>query len=344
MLCKLTIIVISVFFYVSSSAAAEQKNSEDLKQLNSEVIATMEGNQATLDSIRTMQAVITKSSSHSFPGKKGYSLEEKHKIVYDGDHFRKDQLKTRFRGEDEYRGYERSLPVGLVNIDSAQSNIDYFPPNNRVFIRPPRLGDGYKIRENDLLKYQSARGATLKENILASAKNGYYFTMSTEVLNGENCFLLTCDYTNPESTLKIWVVPSKGYCIKKVQDISKGKVDDEYTTTLKEYSPGIWWFDSVQARRTTGKETVVGRLSVDSLKFNEPIDPDVFTVWGLDITSQTRITDEIKGITSTLALDDVKKEAANPTNLLSKILITGLGLLGLIAVVFLGVFIKGRKV
>ncbi len=337
------LVVIGVLLYVSNSTIAEQASAGDLSRLSADALSAMEGNQATLDAIRTMQAIITKSSSHSFPDEKSYSLEEKHKIIYDGEHFRKDQLETRFRGADEYKGYERALPIGLVDIDSAKSNIDYFPPNNRVFVRPPRWSDGYKIRENDLLRYQSARNATLKENILASAKNGYYFTATSDTVDRDDCVLLTCDYTNPESTLKIWVVPSKGYCIKKVQDGSKGKVDYEYTTILKEYSPGIWWFDIVQARKTTLWETIVSRLSVDSLTFNEPIDPEIFTVWGIDVSPETKITDEIQGTTYTLAIDDSKDTSVNPISYLNRMLVVWLGVLALAALVFLIALIKGKK-
>ena len=344
MLCRTFLLMIGVLFYVSSSTAAEQAVSEDPGKLSSEVFSAMEGNQATLDSVRTMQATLTKSSTHSFPDSKSYRIDEKLRIIYDGDHFRKDQLETRFRGADEYRKYARALRVGQVDIDSAESNIDYIPSSNMVFIRPPRWSDRYKIRENGLLRYQSARWATLKRNILASVENGYYFTANSETVDGEDCILLTCDYTNPESTLKIWVVPSKGYCIKKVQDGSKGKVDYEYTTILKEYSPGIWWFDTVQVKEASVRETITSNLSIDSLTFNEPVDPNIFTVWDIDITSDTKIWDEMQSKMYTLAIGDAKDEAANPTGSSSKMIIVGLGILVLAAMAFLSIFIKSKKV
>jgi len=335
--------MIGVLFYVCGSTAAEQAVSEDSGKLSSEVLSAMEGNQATLDSVLTMQAVITETSTHSFPIMKGYRIEEKHRIIYDGAHFRKDKLETKFTGGKEYRGYAEALRVGRVDIDSAESNIDYIPSNDMVFIRPPRRSNHYKIRTNDLLKYQSARSATLKENILASARNGYYFTARGDTVDGDDCILLTCDYTKTGSTLKIWIVPSKGYCIKKMQDGSKSKVDNEYTTILREYSPGMWWFDSVQARRNTGKETVVSKLSVDSLTFNELVDPEIFTVWGMDISSKTKIWDEMQSTMRTLAINDAKDEASNPTASSSKMIIVGLGILFLAAITFIGILIKGKK-
>jgi hypothetical protein len=344
MLCRTSLFVIGILFYVSSSTTAEQSAGGDMSKLSIEVISAMEGNQATLDSIRTLQATLTKNSTHSFPDKKGYQLLEKYRIIYDGDHFRKDQLETKLTGGKEYRKYAEALRVGQIDIDSAESGIDYIPSNDMVFIRPPRWNNNYKIRTNDLLKYQSARGATLKENIQASARNGYYFTARSEAVDGDDCVLLTCDYANPESTLKIWVVPSKGYCIKKMQDGSKSKVDDEYTTILKEYSPGMWWFESVRARKTFSLETVVSQLSVNSLTFNEPVAQGVFTVWGMDISSKTKIRDEMQDKMYTLAIDDAKDTVANTTGSAGKILVLGLGILALAAVVFLGTFIRGRRV
>lgn len=344
MLCRSSLFVIGVLFYVGGSAAAEQGVSEDSGKLSSEVISAMEGNQANLDSVLTMQAVITKSSTHSFPDSKSYRIDEKLRVIYDGDHFRKDQLETKFTGGKEYRKYAEAVTVGRVDIDSVESNIDYIPSNNMVFIRPPRWSDRYKIRENDLLRYQSARRATLKRNILESVENGYYFTAKSETVDGEDCILLTCDYTNPESTLKIWIVPSKGYCIKKVQDSSKGKVDYEYTTILKEYSPGIWWFDTVQVKEASVRETIVSDLSVDSLTFNEPINPNIFSVWDLDITSETKIWDEMQSEMYTLAIGDSKDKVANPTGSPSKMMVVGLGILVLAAIAFLSIVIKGKKV
>lgn len=344
MFVGISLVVMGVLLTMSESIIAGQTTPEVSSTLSREVVSAMEGNQATLDSIRTMQATLKKSSSHSFPDKKGFRLMQKYRITSDGDHFRKDQLETQFDGPDENRGYATALPVGQVEIASAESNIDYHPPNNRVFVRPPEWDDRYKIRTNDILRYQSARGATLKENILASAKNGYTFTAGRETVDGDDCILLTCNYTNPEATLKIWVVPSKGYCIKRVQDGSKGKIDNEYTATLKKYSPGIWWFDTVEAKKASGRETIVSKLTVDSLILNEPVNLDIFTVWGIGVSSTTKITDEIKGATYTLAVNDVKKEVTNPASSSGKILIVGLGTLVLATFVALGVLIRRKKV
>ena len=141
----------------------------------------------------------------------------------------------------------------------------------------------------------------------------------------------------------IWVVPSKGYCIKKVQDGSKGEIDNEYTTILKEYSPGIWWFDTVQAREAHRRETIVSELSIDSLTFNESIDPDIFTIWGINLSHETKIRDEMQGTIYTLAIDDAEGRETKATGSLRKIIIIGLGILVLAALAFFGTFIKDKQ-
>jgi len=296
-------ILIGAVLATAFSVFADQKQTTANLKLAPEVLTIMQGNEATLDSVRTMQATIRSVTTVSRDAKLRRKLVETKKIWYDGSHFRKDQLETKFTGKEEDRGYERALSVGRVDIDSAESRIDYYPPNSIIFVRPAKWNNEYKIRENDMLRYQSARRATLKQNILASAKNGYYYTIQSEKIDGDDCLLLTCDYKNPDATQKIWVVPSKGHCIKKVQEISRGKtyqgsVIDEYTTTLKEYSPGVWWFDTVKAyswrQRQGYKETRHLELSVDSFIVNASIDAKVFTIAGIKLPScGARIVNEI---------------------------------------------------
>ncbi len=297
-------ILIGIMLATASSVVlANQKQATANLKLAPEVLTIMQGNQATLDSVRTMQATIKRVTIESFDGKLRRKLAETEKIWYDGTHLRKDQLESKFTEKEEDRGYESTPLVGVVGIDSAEYKIDYIPTNNIIFVRPAEWNNRYRVRENPMLKYQSASGATLKENILASAKNGYYYTTQSEKIDGDDCVLLTCDYTEPDVTQKIWVVPSKGHCIKKVQKIdktrrSKGSLLDEYTTTLKEYAPGVWWFDTVKAhswrQRQGYKETRYVELSVDSFIVKKPIDAKIFTIAGIKLPScGARIINEI---------------------------------------------------
>ena len=279
-------------------------------ELSPEIQAIIEGNQKTLDSIHTIQADIKKVGTYSLGDLGTRELINIDKIWFDGNHFRRDLLESKFTGnetepvllEEDSRGnknYFRPLPVGRVEIKSIESNITYYPSGQQILIRHPETNDRQRILSNDLLEYQSVLGHTLKEKILQSAKKGYYFTTENETMNGDNFVLLTCDYVDVGMALKIWVVPSKGYCIKKMQNIYKDKVVDEYITTLREYSPGLWWFDTVQAMSWKQEEESPRRslrLSVNSLIFNEPIGSNVFTIAGTDIPYGTKVKDEIFGI------------------------------------------------
>ena len=352
-----------ILFCMANPAVAGKANSELTKELSPEVIAAMEGNQKTIDSVHTLQAIITKNSAHDYGEKGSRQLMEKLNIWYDGDNFRQDVLESKFTGEDteplslgEVEGeegghsYFAPPPIGEVEIYTTKSKIYYNPPTEYVGILPSEKDKSEIIRENDILRYQSARGSTLKENVLASAKNGFYFSAQSDTVDGENCVLLMCDYTNPDSTLKIWVVPSKGHCIKKLQDIYKDKVANEYTTTLKKYPPDIWWFDTVKAGKPRQIDVIRSfEISVNSLIFNEPIDPNIFTVWGIDVTPKTRVNDKIQGIIYTLATDETEVSQAGEDNIIADTtdssnttIVIVLGIITLIIFVVLGMLIKGR--
>lgn len=290
---------------MANSTPAEKDSAKILEKLSLEVIAAMEGNQKTIDSIHTIQAVIKKTSLQDYGNKGSYKLIQTQKIICDCNHIRIDQLNKKFSGDKTYENY--GSEVGTIDIDSVESNIDYIPSNDNIFIRHPKWSNSYKIRNNPVLEFQSIRGGTLQENILTSAKNGYYFTAKDDKVDGEKSVLLTCDYTNPPSTLRIWVIPSKGFCIKKVEDGSKGKIDYEYTTTLKKYPPGIWWFKTVKVGKFRQGNVIQGsEISVNSIEFNKPVDPEIFTVWGMDLTAKTKVYDEIQNTTYTLAIDETE--------------------------------------
>ncbi|HUW20008.1 MAG TPA: hypothetical protein VMW16_11970 [Sedimentisphaerales bacterium] len=273
--------------------ANQEQGANVSPKLPPEIQAIIKGNQATVDSVRTIQATIESVATISFGSEGTRKLMTMEKIWYDRDHLRRDTIEGKFIGSEtepllvtvpilNEKGYFRPPPSGEVEIDSNDFKIDYEPSNNTIFVHPPEWTDKRRgILMNKMLKYQSVRGGTLKENVLLSAKNGYYFTTESEKIDGDDCILLTCNYDRTESTLKIWVVPSKGYCIKKVQDIIGAKVVDEYVATLKEYSSGIWWFDTIKAeshKHGQWKSHELTYLSVKSLTFNKTINSKVFTI------------------------------------------------------------------
>jgi hypothetical protein len=86
-----------------------------------------------------------------------------------------------------------------------------------------------------------------------------------------------------------------------------GKIDYEYTTTLKKYPPGIWWFKTVKVGKFRRGDAMSSLdISINSLTLNEPIDPELFTIWGINATAKTKVYDEIRNITYTLAIDETE--------------------------------------
>ena len=311
--------LIVVFLCMADSLQAEKESSKKLEKLSPEVIAAMEGNQKTIDSIHTFQALITRRSTHDYGEKGSRQLIEKLKIWYDGNNYRKDVLESKFVGKEteplslgEVEGgghsYFKPPPVGDVEIVSTKSRIYYYPPTEYIGIHSIKERDkSEKIRSNIVLMYQSSMGHSLKEQILRSVDFGYYYAAMKEKIDEEDCILLACEFPESKMGSKVWVVPSKGHCIKKIQSINKDKVSREYTTTLKKYPPGIWWFESVKVGKSRRGDVIrCSEISVNSITFNKPIDPEIFTVWAIDVTPKTKVHDKIQGITYTLATDETE--------------------------------------
>ncbi|MHC4647913.1 MAG: hypothetical protein ACYTBJ_20820 [Planctomycetota bacterium] len=300
-----------VLLLAPRTACAGQGDVDAKLKLPAEMLRIIEGSQATLDSVRNMEATINVVSKTSFGTLGSRELVQTEKIWYDGSHVRKDLLESKFVGKETEplfveqtsngsKGYIESPSPGSVEISSVESFLYYVPKTKNVFIVQPEWDDRKANKMNTMLMYQSIRGITLAELIVESAKKGYSWTPKRDILDGDDCILLTCDYpVGPETPPRIWVVPSKGYCIKKVQEMYNGKVFNEYTTTLKEYAPDIWWFDSVHAeshmpwQRATD---VISELTVNSFKFKDAIDPKAFTIAGTDIPYGTKVFDRVTGL------------------------------------------------
>ena len=169
-----------------------------------------------------------------------------------------------------------------------------------MYIAPPKDEAGRYIKNINFFRYQTIIGTPLKEEVLLMAEHDQYFTVKNETIDGDDCLLLEHYGAEYDVRTKVWIVPSKGYCIKKIQVVQKGEVRVGYTTTLKEYLPGIWWFDSVKAITLGGPEGINPdknvELSVESLTLNEPINPKTFTLAGTNVPHGNRIRDDISGL------------------------------------------------
>ena len=304
-------ILIDILFVAPRLAWADATNTEAYIKLTDEIRNIIERNQTNFDSVRSIHGTVRSVGTSFFAGKGSRAMEQTEEIWYDGSHFRRDIVDSKFIGQEtkplllEEDGSGGKImfeppPVGNVEIESIESKMVYLPVTQTVAILPPKWDDRGNRRTNKFLNYQSISGRTLKEIVLRCAEKDYYFTVKSETIDGDDCLLLECDFADLEIVRKIWIVPSKGYCIKKMQLQQKAIVYDEYITTLKEYSPGIWWFDSVTAKAAGGPNGELFErtmeISVNSLALNEPIDSETFTLAGTDIPPGTKVMDQITGL------------------------------------------------
>ncbi len=304
--------LINFIFFSVNPALGDATSTEAYLKLTDEMRNIVDRNQKNFDSVRWIHGTVKIVSTNSYKDKGSRVKEQTEEIWYDGSHSRTDILESKFIGketdpllvEEDSRGGKitfEPMPIGYTEIESIESKMLYHPSMQTVNISPPEQDARRYLRSIGLMDYQTITGSTLKEVVLRCAEKDYYFTVKSETVDGDDCLLLEYDNAKYDITRKIWIVPSKGYCIKKMQLQQKGIVHEEYTTTLKEYLPGIWWFDSVKAKTLGGGEEInpdrILELSVKSLTLNEPIDRKTFTLAGTNIPSGTRVHDEITGIT-----------------------------------------------
>lgn len=277
-------------------------------ELSPEVLTAIRENQKTVDWVGTFH-VTTKRTDHIKREQSSRNLYVVQEVWYDGHHIRTDVKDSKFIGENTTDLVLKKYPdggkrvfqppqIGSLEIYSNESWLDFYG-DKFVYIHPYKWDKAKIINRSPILKYQMYKIKTLQELVLESAQLGYIFSAQPDSLNGEECILLSCNYPYNDGVTKVWVVPAKGYCIKKMQDMISGKIIYEYVTTLRQYSPGHWWFDSVIHKRwklqeENPYETI--ELSIETIKFNEPLDPEVFTIAGTNIPLGTIIRDKISGL------------------------------------------------
>jgi hypothetical protein len=303
-------ILIDILFVAPTLTWADTTNAEAYLKLTEEMRNIVDRNQKSFDSLRWMHGTVRIVSTNSYKDKGSRVKEQTEAIWYDGSHSRTDILESKFVGketdplllEEDSRGGRRTYmpqPIGYIKIESIESKMHYHPGIQTVFISSPEQDARRYLRSINLLHYQTMTGRTLKEVVLRCAEKDYYFTVKSETIEGDDCLLLEHYNANYDITRKIWIVPTKGHCIKKMQLLQKGIVHEEYTTTLKEHLPGIWWFDSVNAKTRGDRTGIIPdrniELSVKSLTLNQPIDRKTFTLAGTNIPRGTKVLDDTSG-------------------------------------------------
>jgi len=294
------ITVLSAFFFICDTRSLGS-------ELSPEVLTAIRENQKTIDSVKTFHAT-TKRTDHITREQGKRALFVVQEVWYDGSHYRIDVKDSKFIGKDTtdlvlekspYGGKKvfAPPPIRSLEIRSKGSRLN-FNAGSWIYIRPYQWDKENIVSQCPILRFNMFRFTTLREQVLRNKQQGYIWTAQPDSLNGEECILLSCSYPDYNQSAQAWIVPAKGHCIMKRQSTSDGTVTFEYETTLKQYSPGLWWFGSVvQKRRKPGEkdpfETI--ELTIEKIEFNEPIDPEVFTIAGTDIPKGTRIRDRISG-------------------------------------------------
>jgi hypothetical protein len=289
--------------FAGTAMATDSSSDQTSAQLPAALRLIIDRNQANWDAVKTLQGSMRIQTRTSYGDKGSLELAEMERIWWDRSHIRSDVLESKPLGEkasivdtdDKGRTVTASgRSVGTITIDSAESRLEYHPGIATASVFPPQW-DEVKIRHcNAFLNYQSVVGNTLKECVLTNAKNGAYPTVRDEEVGDDECSLIEYRFPRYDMVVRVWVAPSKGCAIKKLQTSAEGQICDEYVTTLKEYMPGIWWFDSVKAKHSAGAPgNHEVEVFVDSLTVNEPIDAAVFTLVGTDIPAGTMVRDLI---------------------------------------------------
>jgi hypothetical protein len=117
-------------------------------------------------------------------------------------------------------------------------------------------------------------------------------------LNGEDAWLITSKVIASGCDHKIWILPSKGYNVGRIEASGKGPDGTPFTYWIEsELAPdpvsGVWY-----VKRYTHQEVEGGvaktqeTLEVLQSEINRGVDPQVFTLAGLDSPAGTPIRNE----------------------------------------------------
>jgi len=140
-------------------------------------------------------------------------------------------------------------------------------------------------------------GETLEEKVNNDAGLGYHPAITPAIVEGLPCQLLEWQYPQAEMALKVWVVPSKGYMVKKLQTFHKGAVAQEWCVDLREYGDGLFWWEKVQHTKWAKgriRSRTVARIT--DFEPNCSVDDSLFTLAGLDVPIGTEVRDRKLGL------------------------------------------------
>ncbi len=116
-------------------------------------------------------------------------------------------------------------------------------------------------------------------------------TISQTTLNGVDCWLLGWNIRDTKLAVKVWVAPTKGYSVLRLQVEEPQKFLKLVDSEVELHIPSGIWFPSKIVYQDFGNKTLRGKeiIEVETISINEHIDPSIFTLAGLNFPDGTYI-------------------------------------------------------
>lgn len=137
---------------------------------------------------------------------------------------------------------------------------------------------GYSLNMIDMFRPGEAR-----LDAIVGATNRHEPTISSEKLNGVDCWVLRWKLKNWDSDITVWIAPSKGNNVVRLTALDAANtrivVDSDVVPVGKS---GIWFPRRVVLEKREGEKLILHEtVEVEQVKLNEPIDPTTFTIAAL---------------------------------------------------------------
>jgi hypothetical protein len=173
-----------------------------------------------------------------------------------------------------------------------------FRPGDRAIALVAGEPDAPFGRQSSLLHgFTSVQGRTLARKVREDWDHGYRPTVTTVTDDDVDSVLVNWDYAQSRMVLKVWVEPTKGYMIRKLQAYYQNELVTDWTSQLKEYGDGVFWPDHVEQRDwRSGRVTRQLLVNVNRLEINPAVDDAMFTLAGIGLPQGAEVQDRILGL------------------------------------------------
>jgi hypothetical protein len=265
----------------------------------------VEANTASLSRLRSCAATLEVTATVNMEDKGMISSNDLYSVWADGRKVREDftalntgperRIEIGAKGGEEHIYYGR--PAARKRVISPESVLSYRPGSDAMSISPGNAKSPYGRGGSVLFEYAGVLGHTLEEKVRQNAAEGYLPVISEVSLDGVDCRLMKWEYPDVQMAMKIWVVPSKGCMVKRLETYHKGNLGSEWQANVDSYGDGVFWFSKVDSRQyVRGAVREHQEVNVKELHPNVPVDASVFTIQAMDIPPGTEVQDRIIGL------------------------------------------------